>query len=260
MSVKPRARLRKVRGAERRKRVCSLQALGVVSNRLNHNRHMVTNTHLNGASDWQLWSCGPPGCQCGYWGCVCRRGLQAWRHLWHPRPRPRGWQGALARLLGVVVPAGPAAPVAVAAFQPLRAAGVLSGRSSGGGAALISGWQTGRPVPRGAGGFGAGAAAVAGPAPGVVGGVGGWAHHGAPGDALPRADGFFSGGPAFFGAPPAVVGGRAFSSRPVTSVAPVLHRSNRVVITQSPQPGASSGHWCDSGSCLRDCSATPRSA
>mgnify|MGYP002663292091 FL=1 len=53
-----------------------------------------------------------------------------------PQSAPDGT--ALARLLGAV-PAGPAAPVAVAAPSSRFALlGVLSGRSSGGGAALIS--------------------------------------------------------------------------------------------------------------------------
>ncbi len=137
------------------------------------------------------------------------------------------------------------------AFQPLRAAGRAVGPQQRWRRGVdLSGWQTGPPVPRGrAGGFGAGVA-VAGPAPGVVGCVGGRAHHGAPGDAAPRADGFsFLPGRLFWGSPLAVVGRRVFSStgRYVCCTGASSVKPGRT-ITQSPQPGASSGHWCDSGS------------
>ena len=68
---------------------------------------------------------GRCGCQCGLLGAAFVLAAA-----------PDGT--ALARLLGAV-PAGPAAPVAVAAPSSRFALlGVLSGRSSGGGAALIS--------------------------------------------------------------------------------------------------------------------------
>ena len=76
--------------------------------------------------------------------------LAAFRHGGTRGPAPQAAPDgtALARLLGAV-PAGPAAPVAVAAPSSRFALlGVLSGRSSGGGAALIS--LDGKPAARSA--------------------------------------------------------------------------------------------------------------
>ena len=205
---------------------------------------------------------GRCGCQCGLLGLRLSSRPSGMAAPVAPAPQAAPDGTALARLLGAV-PAGlAAAPVAVAAPSSRFALlGVLSGRSSGGGAALISGWQTGPPVPRGrAGGFGAGAAVAGARARRRW--VRRWmAPPRCAWRCLPRADGFFIHRACFLGLTPAVVGRRAFSSTTryvcCTGASPV--KPGRT-ITQSPSLALPAAIGAIAAVCLRDCSATPRSA
>ena len=144
-----------------------------------------------------------------YWARLVRGPPGIW-HLYNRAPcRRAGWHGAGAPAMQYPPACGTGGRGR--AFQPLRAAGVLSGRSSGGGAALIS--LDGKLARR---------FAWAQVDSGLVllqslgrarrrWGVGGWPHHGAPGDASQRADGSLFTGPAFLGLTPRC-GRQGFSS------------------------------------------------